>query len=86
VPKAASTSSNDKTIQLHDGRILGYSEYGSPEGKTLFYFHGHPGSRFEARFLAQQASLAHIRLIGFDRPGMGLSSFKNRSPHFRLAQ
>ena len=27
----------DHTIHLHDGRTLGYAEYGVPEGKVLFY-------------------------------------------------
>lgn len=67
---------NGKTIQLHDGRTLGYTEYGSLTGSALFYFHGHPGSRFEARFLAERATQAGVRLIGIDRSGMGLSSYK----------
>ncbi len=74
--RADSASANDKTLQLHDGRTLGYAEYGIAEGKALFYFHGHPGARLEARFLAEQAAQAGIRLIGIDRPGMGLSRFK----------
>src|SRR5947209_6959948 len=69
-------STNGKTFQLHDGRALGYVEYGNQKGKTLFYFHGHPGSRLEARFLAKQAMQTGVRLIGVDRPGMGLSSYK----------
>jgi pimeloyl-ACP methyl ester carboxylesterase len=71
-----SFATTDKTLQLHDGRTLGYAEYGSSKGKPLFYFHGHPGSRFEARFLAGQAAQVGIRLIGIDRPGMGRSTFK----------
>ncbi len=39
------TDRNDKQIKLKDGRMLGYSEYGAPDGKPVFYFHGHPGSR-----------------------------------------
>ncbi len=74
--RADSVSANDNTLQLHDGRTLGYAEYGIAEGKALFYFHGHPGARLEARFLAEQAVQAGIRLIGIDRPGMGLSRFK----------
>lgn len=76
MPKVDSASANDRTIQLYDGRTLGYAEYGRAEGKALFYFHGHPGARLEARFLADQAAQAGVRLIGIDRPGMGLSSFK----------
>ena len=66
----------DKTLYLHDGRTLGYAEYGIADGQALFYFHGHPGARLEARFLAEQAMESGIRLIGIDRPGMGLSEFK----------
>ncbi len=56
--------------------MLGYAEHGVPEGKALFYFHGHPGSRLESKFLAAQAAQAGVRLIGIDRPGLGLSTFK----------
>lgn len=70
------SSMENKTARLRDGRILGYAEYGNPNGKPLFDFHGHPGSRLEARFLAEQAVKANIRLIGMDRPGMGLSTYQ----------
>ncbi len=73
--KVSSGPRNDKTIQFQDGRTLGYAEYGNADGKVLFYFHGHPSSRIEARFLAKQSVRAGIRLIGMDRPGMGLSSY-----------
>jgi pimeloyl-ACP methyl ester carboxylesterase len=66
----------DKTIQLRDGRTLGYAEYGQMDGKALFYFHGFPGARVEARFLAEHAKELPVHLIGIDRPGMGLSTFK----------
>jgi hypothetical protein len=51
----------DKTLQLHDARTLGYTEYGSAEGTPLFYFHGHPGLGFEARLLAAHVD---VRLNG----------------------
>lgn len=69
-------SANDKTFQLQDGRALGYADYGIAEGKAVLYFHGYPGARLEAGFLAEHAVRAGMRLIGIDRPGMGLSSFK----------
>src|SRR5512138_1016983 len=68
----------DHTITLHDGRALGYVDYGDPSGRALLYFHGHPGSRREAAFLARQADEAGVRLVGVDRPGMGLSTYKPR--------
>jgi pimeloyl-ACP methyl ester carboxylesterase len=67
---------SNHTLQLHDGRMLGYAEYGPGEGTPLFYFHGYPGARLEAGFLAKAAAQAGLRLIGVDRPGMGLSSFQ----------
>ncbi len=69
-----STSGN--SITLKDGRTLGFSEYGSLTGRPVLYFHGDPGSRFEARFLADEALRQGVRIIGIDRPGMGLSSYK----------
>ncbi|MSP52970.1 MAG: alpha/beta hydrolase [Gammaproteobacteria bacterium] len=41
----------------------------------IFYFHGLPGSRLDASYLQNIALLNQYRLIGIDRPGMGLSSF-----------
>ena len=63
----------DQTIHLRDGRTLGYADYGQARGKALFYF---GASRLEAKFLAEPAKQAGIRLIGMDRPGMGLSGFQ----------
>jgi pimeloyl-ACP methyl ester carboxylesterase len=64
------------TMRLRDGRTLAYTEYGTSSEKVLFYFHGGADSRLEARLLTEQAKHAGIRLIGIDRPGMGLSRFK----------
>jgi pimeloyl-ACP methyl ester carboxylesterase len=63
-------------IRLPDGRSLGYAEYGDPQGLPLFYFHGWPGSRVEARFLDPAARERGLRVIAMDRPGMGLSDFQ----------
>ncbi len=65
-----------KTIQLRDNRILGYAEYGAPDGRALFYFHGHPGSRYEARYLEREAVQVGVRLIGIDQPGLGFPHTK----------
>lgn len=66
-------------ITLKDGRSLGYAEYGFSNGFPILFFHGLPGSRFEAEKLHAAALKLQVRLIGLDRPGMGLSSHqKNR--------
>jgi pimeloyl-ACP methyl ester carboxylesterase len=72
------TDRTNKQIKLKDGRMLGYGEYGAPDGKPVCYFHGHPGSRldwllFDADDSAMELN-AHI--IAVDRPGTGLSDFK----------
>ncbi len=69
---------SDSTLQLHDGRLLGYAEYGDPKGQPLFYFHGHPGSRMEAQLGDVAASRHGVRIIALDRPGYGRSDFKPR--------
>lgn len=71
---------SSNTIALKDGRLIGISEYGISTGSPIFYFHGFPGSRLEAERFHAVALMHQIRLIGLDRPGMGLSSKdKNRS-------
>ncbi|HUV43382.1 MAG TPA: alpha/beta hydrolase [Dehalococcoidales bacterium] len=69
---------SDQTIKLKDGRTLGYAEYGAPEGKPVFYFHGFPGSRLDWPLSDADDSAAELnaRIVAVDRPGMGLSDFK----------
>jgi pimeloyl-ACP methyl ester carboxylesterase len=65
--------SEAEVLELPGGRRLGYAEYGRAGGAVFFYFHGHPGSRLEARFAADAAAAAGVRIIALDRPGYGLS-------------
>lgn len=65
-----------QTIKLRDGRKLGYAEYGDTEGKPLFYFHGNPGTRTEAKMSVLTLSEKTARIISIDRPGFGLSDYK----------
>jgi pimeloyl-ACP methyl ester carboxylesterase len=66
----------DNTLRLRDGRTLAYAEYGDPNGRPLFYFHGFPNSRLNAAPGDDAARRQRIRVISFDRPGFGLSDFK----------
>lgn len=65
-----------KTITLRDGRKLGYIEYGDPNGKPLFFFHGWPGSRFSGGETDRATKKLGVRVVSTDRPGLGLSDFK----------
>ena len=65
-----------RELRLRDSRRLSYSEHGAGGGKPIFYFHGWPGSRLEAKLAAPTAERFNARLIAVDRPGFGLSDFK----------
>jgi pimeloyl-ACP methyl ester carboxylesterase len=64
-------------LTLRDGRTLAHLEVGAAFGAPVFHFHGHGSSRLEALALTDAAQKARVRLIAFDRPGIGFSSPKN---------
>jgi pimeloyl-ACP methyl ester carboxylesterase len=78
VPVLVTTRSQviQKYVTLSDGRRLGFVEYGDRQGRPVFYFHGFPGSRLEAKLAETTALDTHVRFIGIDRPGYGISDFK----------
>jgi len=63
------------TVRVRSGRKLGIAEFGTPDGQPIIWFHGTPGARRqipeEARKLADARGL---RIVGIDRPGVGLST------------
>ena len=65
-----------KSIKLKNGRNLSYTEYGDPKGRLLFYFHGWPGSRLSGVETDEAAKKLGIRVVSPDRPGYGLSDYK----------
>ncbi|MGC4962720.1 alpha/beta fold hydrolase [Gordonia sp. DT101] len=56
-------------------RRIGFAEFGSANGRAMFWLHGTPGARrqipTEARAFAAENG---IRIIGLDRPGVGSST------------
>ena len=66
---------HEGTIRVRDGRQLGMAEFGPPDGRAVVWFHGTPGARRqipeEARLIAGAEG---IRIIGIDRPGIGMST------------
>ncbi len=70
------TSLPEGNITLRDGRQLAYAEYGDPQGKPIFFFHGTPGSRLFHHPDTSIAASAGARIIAVDRPGFGRSDFK----------
>lgn len=64
----------DATLELPDGRTLGYADFGADGGRVVLWCHGGPGSRLEPKFLAGAAAERGFRIVGIDRPGYGLST------------
>ncbi len=65
-----------ETIKLRDGRNIGIHQVGNGDGFPVFHFHGLTSSRLEVELMASAAAEAGIRLIGLERPGVGLSGMK----------
>jgi pimeloyl-ACP methyl ester carboxylesterase len=60
---------------VRDGRKLGFAEFGRLRGRPILWFHGTPGARRQIPEAARVAALGlNVRLIGIDRPGVGLST------------
>jgi pimeloyl-ACP methyl ester carboxylesterase len=72
------TDRTNQRVKLKDGRSLAYTEYGAPDGKPVFYCHGHPGSRLGFSVFDPDNAAADLglRIIAIDRPGYGLSDFQ----------
>lgn len=66
----------DQTLNLADGRTVGFSDYGRPDGAPVIWCHGGPGNRLPAAGAHETAAALGLRIIGIDRPGYGLSSLR----------
>jgi pimeloyl-ACP methyl ester carboxylesterase len=72
----ARTPTDDRLLELGDGRTIGYATWGDPEGTPVLIGHGTPGSRLalapgldDPEWIRQQGLL----FVGVDRPGYGYS-------------
>jgi pimeloyl-ACP methyl ester carboxylesterase len=62
------------TIDLEDGRRVGYAVFGDPKGTPAVMLHGFSDSRLGGVVLGEAAARARVRLLVPDRPGTGLST------------
>jgi pimeloyl-ACP methyl ester carboxylesterase len=72
-PSIRAESPSGELVRLRDGRRLGFAERGDPGGAPVFDFHGNPGSRLSFWGDEEVVRAEGVRLIGVDRPGIGLS-------------
>lgn len=64
---------DDHVVRLRDGRLLGFAQYGPPDGVVVVNAHGGLVGRLDVGAARPFADQAGIRLISPDRPGIGLS-------------
>jgi pimeloyl-ACP methyl ester carboxylesterase len=58
-----------------EGRVLGWAEYGHPEGDPVLWFHGTPGARTQVPPSIDEVALQRgFRVIAVERPGTGRST------------
>ena len=55
---------------------IAWNEYGDPAGRPLFYHHGWPSCRLQARLLHHLARERGLRVLALDRPGMGHTTWQ----------
>lgn len=63
-------------VPVRDGRVLGVAEFGPPTSEqSVVWFHGTPGARRQIPEAARRiADKRGVRIVGIDRPGVGLST------------
>jgi len=65
-----------KLVQLGNGRVLAFEEYGDEKGVPVIFCHGWPSSSTMAQLTEEPARDLGIRIISPDRPGISGSSFQ----------
>lgn len=76
VPSHGSGERRHQTIELPDGRTLGFAEYGDPSGRPVLFFPGTPSGRLFHHPDESVALSMGARVLTIDRPGYGLSDFQ----------
>ena len=83
--EAADQMNKKDVVQLHDGAVVAFEEYGDPTGTPVIFCHGWPSSRTMAQLTDEPARSLGIRIISPDRPGISGSTMHARSKVERLA-
>jgi pimeloyl-ACP methyl ester carboxylesterase len=61
--------------EVAPGRVLGWAEFGHPDGDPVLWFHGTPGARTQVPPTVDEVALQRgFRIIGVERPGTGRST------------
>lgn len=60
----------ENLIQLPDGAVVAFAEYGDANGVPVIFCHGWPSSHTMARLTDKPARELGIRIVSLDRPGI----------------
>jgi pimeloyl-ACP methyl ester carboxylesterase len=63
-----------QTIEVENGRLIAYEQWGDLGGRPIFQLHGTPGSRLSRHPDATLYPSLHLHVITIDRPGYGGST------------
>jgi pimeloyl-ACP methyl ester carboxylesterase len=63
-------------VQLSDGAVVAFQEYGDPTGTPVIFCHGWPSSCTMAQLTDEPARSLGMRIISPDRPGISGSSMQ----------
>jgi pimeloyl-ACP methyl ester carboxylesterase len=63
----------DQSLQLADGRRLGFRVYGDPHGAPVLFLHGTPGSRLKFSLVHEDGKRLGLAILAPDRWGYGLT-------------
>lgn len=75
--QAGATPADPATVTVGDDRTLAYAEYGDPDGRPVFAFHGVLGSRLTWALCDGPARELGVRVVAPDRPGFGGSAYQS---------
>src|SRR6516162_4610928 len=75
-----------RILVLPDGRRVGCAEYGDPSGLPVPALHGTPGSRLMFALAHKAARERGLRLIAPERPGYGLSDYRQADSLAQIAR
>jgi pimeloyl-ACP methyl ester carboxylesterase len=65
-----------KILELRDGGVLTFDEYGDPSGVPVIFCHGWPSSCTMAQLADEPARALGVRIISPDRPGISGSTMQ----------
>src|ERR1700756_3649220 len=63
----------DHVTRVRDGRVIGYTQYGDPDGFPVINAHGGLACRTDVKAAAPIAEQAGIRLVSAGPAGVGIS-------------